>query len=110
MDLPRLVDEFRALPPASQLETLVRLTHALTVVGRDAYEPDSLELRHPQRLRSLNEVQHRISSHVLALLVGDSARYPDDLLLSMILEQDDPELKRQVAAAFARSLSPQTVA
>jgi hypothetical protein len=109
MDLPRLVNEFRGLPSASQIETLVRLAHELTIVGRDAYEPGSLELRHPERMRSLNEIQHRVTSHVLALLAADASRYPDDLLVSIILGQDDPELRRQVAAAFARSLSPQTV-
>jgi hypothetical protein len=110
MDTSRLVDEFRALSPASQVETLVRLAHELTILGRDvAYEPGSLDLRHPQRLRALNEVQHRITSHVLALLSADSHRYPDDVFVSIILEQDDPELRRQVAGAFSRSLFPQAV-
>src|SRR5437899_2972712 len=110
MDIPRLVDGFRSLPPAGQIEALVRLAHELTIVARDAYEPGSLELRHPQRLRSVNELQHRITSQVLALLGADSARYPDDVLTSIILEVDDPELRRQVAVAFARSLLPQTAA
>jgi hypothetical protein len=101
------VAEFRSVPAASQIEVLVRLAHELTVVGRDTYEASSLGLRHPHRLRSLNEVQHRVTSHVLALLAADPGRYPDEVLASILLEQDDPELRRQVAAAFARSLSPQ---
>jgi hypothetical protein len=105
MDTRRLVDEFRGLPSSSQIEVLVRFAHELTIVGRDAYEPSSLGLRHPQRLRSVNEVQHRVASHVLALLTADPGRYPDEVLAPLILEQDDPELRRQVAAAFARSLS-----
>jgi hypothetical protein len=104
MEIPRLIHDFLGLSPASQIEALVRLAHELTILGRDAYEPGSLELRHPQRLRSLNEVQHRVTSHVLALLRGDPGRYPDEVLASIILEQDDPELRRQVAGAFARSL------
>lgn len=109
MGNPRLVDAFRALPIAAQIETLVHLIYELTIVARDTYEPSSLELRYPQRLRYLNEVQHRIAGHVLALLTGDPGRYPDDVLASMILEADDPELHRQIAAAFARSLSQQAV-
>ena len=100
-----MVDAFRMLPPAAQIEALVRLAHELTIMGRDAYEPASAEVRHPQRLRALNEVQHRITSQVLALLAADPGRYPDDVLTSMILEQDDPELRPQVVEAFARSLS-----
>jgi hypothetical protein len=107
MDTDQLVVEFRSLSPAAQIEALVRLAHELTIVGRDTYESSSLGLRNPDRLRSLNEVQHRITSHVLALLAADPGRYPDEVLASMILEQDDPELRRQVAAAFARSLARQ---
>jgi hypothetical protein len=110
MDVSRLVEEFRSLPPAAQVEVLVRLSHELTIVGRDAYEPSSPEVRHPRRLRVLNEIQHRITSHVLALLGAEPGRYPDEILASMILEPDDPELQRQVATAFARSLSRQAVA
>jgi hypothetical protein len=110
MDIARLAGEFRSLTPAAQIEALVRLAHELTIIGRDAYEPGSVELRYPQRLRAVNEVQHRITSHVLALLTSDPHRYPDDVLTSIILEQDDPDLRRQVSAAFARTLFPQAVA
>src|SRR5262245_36401448 len=110
MDATRLVAEFTGLPPASRFEALLRLAHELTIVGRDTYEASSLDLRHPHRLRSLNEVQHRIASHALALLTGDAARYPDDVLASIILEQDDAELRRQVTAAFARCLPHSSVA
>lgn len=105
MNLGRSIDEFRGLPPTAQIEALIRLAHELTIVGRDAYEPGSLELRYPQRLRSLNEVQHRIISHVMALMAADPHRYPDEVLMSLIFEQDDSALRQQVAAAFARSLS-----
>jgi hypothetical protein len=106
MDTARLVAEFRSLPPAAQVETLVRLAHELTIVGRDAYDASSPGLRHPHWLRSLNEVQHRVTSHAVALLTADPFRYPDEVLAELILEQDDPDLRRQIAAAFARSLSP----
>jgi hypothetical protein len=110
MNISRLVDRFRGLPTASQIEALVRLAHELTIVGRDTYEVSSLGLRHPHRLRCLNEIQHRVVSHVLALLTADPGRYPDEVLASIILEQDDPELRQQIAEAFARSLSLQAVA
>ena len=33
--------DFRSLPPASQIEALVRLAHELTIVGRDTYDASS---------------------------------------------------------------------
>jgi hypothetical protein len=110
VDVPRLISEFRSLPSAAQVQALTRLAFELTIVARDAYEPSSLELRRPRWLRSLNEVQHTVTSHVLALLAASPDRYPDEVLVSIILEQDDPELRRQIAAAFTRSLPSQPVA
>jgi hypothetical protein len=110
MGISNIVDDFRGLSSAAQIETLIRLAHELTIVGRDSYEVNSKELRHPHRLRCLNEAQHRVTSQALALLTDDPGRYPDDVLVSVILDQDDPELRRQVVAAFARSLSSEAVA
>jgi hypothetical protein len=108
MDITRFVNELLALPERSQVETLIRFAYELTLVGRDTYVPGSVELRHPQRLRAINELQHVINSHVRALLMDDSRRYPDEVLVAIILEENDPELGRQIAEAFARSL-PQSV-
>lgn len=67
-------------------------------------------LRHPHRLRSLNEAQHRVTSHALATLTNEAGRYPDEVLAATVLEQQDAELRRQVAAAFARCLPLPSVA
>jgi hypothetical protein len=109
MGIPRLINDFRGLPSSSQVEVLLRLALELTLVGRETYEPASLALRYPEGLRAVNEVQHHITSHVLALLAADPHRYPDEVLVSVITEQDDPELRQQIVAAFARNL-PQPVA
>lgn len=110
MDISHLANAYQSLPSAAQVEALVRFAYELTLVGRDTYKPGTLELQHPGRLRSLNEMQHRVASHVLALLTDDPGRYPDEVLVSAFLEQDDAELRPQVAAALARSLSSQEVA
>ena len=107
MDASHLIEVFRALPPAAQIETLVRLAHELTILGRDTYEDASPGLRYPRRLRCLNEVQHRVISHIRALLATDPDRYPDEVLVSIVLEQEEPELRLQIAETFARSLSRQ---
>lgn len=103
------VDRFKSLPPVSQIEILARLAHELTIVGRDTYHISGSGVREPNRLRFLNEIQHRVTSHTLALLTSDPGRYPDDVLVSIILGADDPELASQVEAAFDRSLSLQAV-
>jgi hypothetical protein len=106
MDIPRLVAEYRELPEVSQIETLLRLAHELTVVGRDAYDGPTRTARHAGRLCCLNEVQHLVSRQVLALLNTGPRRCADEVVTAAILNQDDPQLRQQIAAAFARSLAP----
>jgi hypothetical protein len=104
MDARRLTEQFSALSPVEQTEALVQFSWELTLVGREAYEPGTTALRHPRRLREVNEVQHRVSSHIRALLAADPNRYPDDVLIPIFLDGEDEEFRSQVAAAFARSL------
>jgi hypothetical protein len=99
--------EFCSLPQAAQVKTLVRLANELTILARESYDHASLGIKEPDRLRAINELQHRITSHALALLAHDAGRYPEEVIGSMILANDDPELERQVEAAFARSIGRQ---
>lgn len=108
MDLPHLVSAFRDRPPAAQVEALLRLAYELTLVGRASYEGASGQAA--DRLRAVNEAQHRVVSHALAILTADPRRYPDDVLLAILLEQDDAELRRQVADALARCVTSPTAA
>ncbi len=46
----------------------------------------------PCRLRRMNEIQHRVTGHLLHLLQSNPERYPDDVLMSIILDDSDSEL------------------
>lgn len=82
---------------------LAGLSHELTIVARDSYEAGGDGLTDPRRMRLINEVQHSLSGFLWALLRGDSQRYPDNVLVGIILEQPDDEiLKRQLNEAFVR--------
>jgi hypothetical protein len=77
--------------------------YKLTVVARDSYVVDQDVLTNPQRVRRINEVQHRVSAFLWALLRNDPKRYPDDILVRVILEHpDDNNLQQQLSEAFAR--------
>jgi len=106
MDVDNLAAAYRGLPDVSQIEALLRLGHELTNVAREEYGAAPLAVRHPERLCQLNEVQHRISRQVLALLNIGPSRCPDEVLTAAILNQDDPHLRRRVVAAFTRCLPP----
>ena len=94
MSVDRGIAVFRSYSLEEKAEFLVRLAHALTILARDTYDVGKDGVTNPERLRTLNEVQHRITSFVLALLKNDPKRYPDDVLVRIIMEHaEDPGLE-----------------
>ncbi len=71
---------------------LAQVAHELTVLARDTYDPGSLQVSDPRRLRAINEVMHRLTRRFLNLSRGK----PDDWneaefwqVLSELSEQGD---------------------
>lgn len=101
---------FALFSSAEKQEFLARFAHELTILMRDCYEVGSDSLENPQRARLINEVQHRVLKQLHALLINNSIRFPDDVLINIILEQPhDENLARQMRQAFARSTAHQAV-
>lgn len=108
MKVEEAIEIFSNLTADEQKSFLAYLSHYLTVAARDAYEPETENITNQPKMRWINEVQHRISYHLLALLENNSERYPDDILIRMILEHSgsknfEAEIKRafeQVAKKF----------
>jgi hypothetical protein len=88
-------------------EFIAQLIHELTIVARGTYEVGRDGLSEPQRLRRINEVQHRLSAYLWALLRKDERRYPDDVLLKLFMlgQHDDAVLEPEGRAAFMRVLA-----
>lgn len=101
------VDEAIAVFTSSSLKEkedfLAQLIHDLTMIARDSYEVGGNGLTNPQRMRRINEVQHRISDFLLALMRNNPHRYPDDALVRIVLEHPgDNELEQQLNKTFTR--------
>jgi hypothetical protein len=94
---------FSSYSLAEQREFLAWLAFELTIVARDSYEVGGDGLTDARRVRRINEVQHRVTSFLSALLRNDLRRYPEDVLINIILNHpDDTTLEWQVREAFAR--------
>ena len=99
---------FRSLPPDAQLRVLATFGHNLTIAARDTYEFQAPGVRAPQRLRDINEIQHRVLAHILALASVNKWRYPDDDLLSIVLEFGDDHVRSQSLWALDDALQRDT--
>ena len=60
------------LTPKTKAQFLASLSFNLTIAGRDSYQTKTMELKHPEQLRYINEIQHRISQTLLRVLGGTS--------------------------------------
>ena len=100
------IDVFLSYSLKEKEEFIAHLIHEITLIARDSYEVGQDGLTNPQRVRRINEVQHRLSAFLCALLSDDPDRYPDDVLAKIILEHpEDSVLERQLSESFARLTS-----
>jgi hypothetical protein len=102
MTLSQAIDTFSNYSPQEQIDFLVHFAHTLTILARDTYEAGEEGLTQPARLRSMNEVQHRIMGFLLALMKQEGKRYPDNVFVRLLLEHpDDVVLQQQLQEAFS---------
>ncbi|MBI1923860.1 hypothetical protein HYR99_06380 [Candidatus Poribacteria bacterium] len=109
---PKIVtNEFLALAVDGKIKLLVRLAHELTILARDTYEVGTDRVAAPERLRMINEIQHRVTSFVDDLLNEDIDRYPDEVLMKIILEcPSNLSFQEQLQRACESALSHLTFA
>ena len=101
-----LVQAFINRSCAEKVSLLLRLAHELTIIARDTYDSESDNLTNPVRTRTINEVQHRVLSFLIALRENNINRYPDDVLVGIIVDHpEDIELQRQLQEVFSRIVS-----
>jgi hypothetical protein len=95
---------------SAQIKLLSRFGFNLTIAARDTYEAGTEEVTDPQRLRRINEIQHRVFGHISSLIKNDPDRYPDDVLISILLEHPDLTLRAYAEQAFSEAARYATVA
>ena len=105
MDLQDAVERYQSLSLEQQVRFLALFGHNLTIAARDTYEFQSPKVRAPERLRAINEIQHRVLAHIAALTEEGDWRYEDETLLSICLDHEDGHLRGQTGWAFDEALN-----
>ena len=101
MNVQHAIEVFDHYSPDEKIDFLIQFAHALTILARDTYEVGTEGLSNPSQLRIINEVQHRVTSFLIALIKNDVKRYPEDTLVRIILEHpEDLALQRRLLEAF----------
>jgi hypothetical protein len=78
----------------------------LTIVAREYYVPGTLDLADAAAVRDINELQHRVAAQVVYLLDDHPMRFPDDVMVQIIMEESParPALRAAIRRAFVRAL------
>jgi hypothetical protein len=105
MEYDEMTLRFQQLPSSKQVSVLAAFGINLTIVARDTYVAGELGIHAPQRLRAINEIQHRLLGHLLALVTQADSRYPDDVLLSILLDHDDDQLRSGTLWALEQAMN-----
>ncbi|HLL16925.1 MAG TPA: hypothetical protein VK388_17830 [Pyrinomonadaceae bacterium] len=103
MTSDQAITAFISYSSDEKAEFIAQLIYELTLLARESYETGGDGLDDPKRVRHINELQHHTSAYLSALLRSDAGRYPDDVLVRIVLDHaDDPGLSRQLLKTFAR--------
>jgi hypothetical protein len=87
-----------------QVRVLASFGHSLTIAAREAYDQQDAEGHDLRRPRDINEILHRVLSHIHALASHDRARYPDTVLVAILLECGHERLRMQALLVLRRAL------
>ncbi|CAN5699539.1 hypothetical protein BH24ACI2_BH24ACI2_02550 [soil metagenome] len=84
MKIEEAITFFLSLSSDEQEKFLAHFLHYLTIVARDSYETGTQNITNQPKIRAVNEIQHQISSHLLALLEDNTERFPDEVLRFLV--------------------------
>jgi hypothetical protein len=102
-EVHQALETFCKYAPQEKIDFLVQFAHALTILARDTYAVGEDGLTNPVRLRIINEIQHRVTGCLMALCKDAAKRYPDDVLVRILLDHpEDLDLQRQLQETCRR--------
>jgi len=86
LSIQRRVPPSLRLSPDEQAVVLARFVFELTISARDTYVPGSNRVQFPERLRALNEIQHRVTERLVDVLLGREWNGADEYVWGVAFE------------------------
>jgi hypothetical protein len=109
MNIESEIGHFSSLAAVDQARFLARFMYELTLEARNFYGPGGDQAIDPNKLRFVNEVQHRVTRFMEQILIDDPARPSDEVTLRLLLApRAEKTIEALVHAAWVRTI--QTVA
>ena len=105
MNIESEVRHFTDLTPVDKARFLARFMYELTLEGRGFYSAGGEQPIGADKLRFINEIQHRLTRFIEQILIDDPARQPDDALLRLLLApRAEKSVEGLLQAAYTRTI------
>jgi hypothetical protein len=105
MNIESEVRNFVDLSSIDKSRFLARFMYELTLEARNYYAPGGNQDIDANKLRFINEIQHRVTRFIEQVLIDDPARPTDDLMLRLLLApRSEKSIETLVQSAYTRTI------
>lgn len=105
MNIESEIKHFKDMSALEQARFLARFMYELTLEARNFYSPTGEQDIDANKLRFINEIQHRITRYIEQVLIDDPARPADDVTLRLLLApRSEKSVEALLHAAYARTI------
>ena len=85
MNIESEIHHFAELSSIDKARFLTRFMYEMTLEARNFYAPGGNQDIDANKLRFVNEIQHRVTRFIEQILIDDPARSSDDVMLRLLL-------------------------
>jgi hypothetical protein len=105
MNIESEIRNFSELSSLEQARFLAHFMYELTLEARNFYSPGGEQAIDANKLRFVNEVQHRVTRFIEQILIDDPARASDEVTLRLLLApRAEKSIESLVHAAYVRTI------
>jgi len=105
MNIDSEIRHFSDMTSVDQARFVARLMYELTLEARGFYAPGGQQPIDANRLRFLNEIQHRLSRFIEQILLDDPGRPTDEVMIRLLLaSRAEKGIEDLMHAAWSRTI------
>jgi hypothetical protein len=105
MNIDSEIRHFSDLSAVDQARFLARFMYELTLEARNFYGPAGEQAIDSNKLRFINEIQHRLTRFIEQILIDDPARSTNEVMLKLLLApRTEKTIEALVHNAYVRTV------
>jgi hypothetical protein len=105
MNIDSEIRSFSDLSSLEQARFMAHFMYELTLEARNFYAAGGEQAIDADKLRFINEIQHRVTRFIEQILIDDPARSSDDVMLRLLLApRTEKAIEALVHSAYSRTI------